>query len=178
LRLQYISKRDARVVIEELRGRECIDKSFVSLLEEFEDDAKRILGEKFEILAFGALPALFKTSKVEFYIPTLYAVNVFYNTKKILVTPTVTVDEGAVNPLKNGADAMIPGIRRISKAFTKGDVVSVFEPEEKYLVAIGIALIDSTAIAPGAKGKAVKNLNHVDDDIWRASLQIARTLQK
>jgi len=176
--MQYISKREARAIIEELRKRECIDKSFVSFLEEHEEDVKKILGEKFEIVAFGSLPALFKTSKVEFYMPTLYAINVFYNTKKILVTPAVTVDEGAVAHLKNGADVMIPGIKRISKAFTKGDIVSVFEPGERYFITIGIALVDSAAITPGARGKAIKNLNHVDDDVWRASLQVAKALQK
>jgi PUA-domain protein len=178
LKMQYLSKKDVKAVIDELRKRICIDRVFIDFLEELEDDVKRVSGERFEILAFGAIPALFKTNRVELYIPTLYAVNVFYNTKKILVTPTVTVDEGAVNHLKNGADVMIPGIKKLSKPFSKGDIVSVFEPGEKYLITIGIALVDSATITPGARGKAIKNLHHIDDDIWRASMQIAKALQK
>ncbi|MEM0026717.1 MAG: PUA domain-containing protein [Ignisphaera sp.] len=176
LRAQFISKKEIRSILEELQKRAEIDPQFIAYLKEFENDVKKVVEEKFEIVVFGATPALFKTQKISFYMPTLYAINVMYNTKKIAIVPAVVVDEGAVNHLKNGADVMIPGIRKILKDFTQNSIVGVLDPSEKYFLVVGYALMDSTQIVPGAKGKAIKNVSHIDDDIWRASLQIAKTL--
>ena len=118
-RVQYLSKRDIKNIIEALQKRSDIDPSFIQFLKEHEDDVKKVFDEKFEIIVFGATPALFKTPKIDFYIPTLYILNVLYNTKRVIVTPAVTVDEGAIPHLKNGADVMIPGIRKIVKNFSK-----------------------------------------------------------
>ena len=177
-RVQYLSKRDIKNIIEALQKRSDIDPSFIQFLKEHEDDVKKVFDEKFEIIVFGAIPALFKTAKIDFYIPTLYILNVLYNTKRVIATPAVTVDEGAIPHLKNGADVMIPGIRKIVKNFSKNDVVAVFEPSEKYFVVVGIALVDSSSILPGVKGKAVKNISHIDDEIWRASLQVAKVFSR
>lgn len=176
LRAQFVSKREVRNIFEELQKRSEIDQQFTALLKEFEDDVKKVVEEKFEIIVFGNMPALFKTQKTMFYMPTLYAINVMYNTKKIIIVPAVVVDEGAVNHLKNGADVMIPGIRKILKSFTQNSIVGVLEPSEKYFLVVGYSLVDSTQIVPGARGKAIKNISRIDDDIWKASLQIAKAL--
>jgi len=176
LRLNYISKRDVKNIFGELQKRVEIDPQLIDYLKEFEDDVKKVVEEKFEIVVFGSTPALFKTQKVDFYLPTLYIVNMLYNTKKIVAVPAVTVDEGAVSFLKNGADVMIPGIKKVLKSFSKNAIVAVLEPSEKYFIVIGYALVDSTQIAPGVKGKAVKNVSHLDDDVWRTSIQVAKAL--
>jgi PUA domain protein len=179
LKVQYLSKKDVRELLDELRSRPYIDKSLIDYVQEFEDDVKKVWEEeKFEIIVFGSFPTLFKSKKMDSYIITLYAVNVMYNTKGVLVVPAVVVDEGAVPHIKKGADVMLPGIKKVAKPFMKGDVVAVLEPSEKYAIALGIALVDSASIVPGAKGKGIKNVNYLDDDIWRACLQVAKVFQR
>lgn len=177
LRVQHISKRAVKAILTSLESRRDIDRAFVDMLKEYEE-VKVFLSQKFEIVVFNNIVALFKTSKLEFYMPTLYIVNTLYNTKRMLVVPSIVVDEGAVEPIKRGADVMMPGIRRVVKGFSKGDIVAVMEPEERYFIAIGIALVDSTHIAPGVKGRGIENVAHIDDEIWSASLQIARSLSR
>lgn len=173
LRIQYVSKKVLKSVLQVLECRHEIDRNFVEILREAEE-VKVAYGDMFEILVFDSIAALFKVHGIDFYIPTLYALNVLYNTKKLLVIPAVVVDEGAVEPLKRGADVMIPGIKKILRSFSKGDIVAVMESSEKYFIVVGIALINSENIIPGTRGKGIKNVSHIDDEIWNASLQLVR----
>jgi len=80
--------------------------------------------------------------------------------------PMVVVDMGAVPFVTNGADVMAPGIRSVADNVKVGDVVLVVD--EKYYkgLAVGILIMDREEILQKRKGKAIKNVHHVGDDIW------------
>lgn len=175
LRIQYLSKKLIKNVLASIESRHEIDMSFLAMLKEAEE-VKIVYGNGFEVIVFDNVAALFKIQGREEYMPTLYVINMFYNTKKILIVPSVLVDEGAIAPLKRGADVMLPGIKKVLKSFNKGDIVAVMEPGERYFIAVGIALLGSNSITPGAKGKGIENISHIDDNIWLVSLQLAKAL--
>ncbi|KUO41990.1 MAG: hypothetical protein APU95_00485 [Hadesarchaea archaeon YNP_N21] len=78
----------------------------------------------------------------------------------------VIVDMGAVPHVVNGADVMSPGIVRADEGIKEGDIVAVADERHGKVIAIGLALVGGEAMkAP--KGKAVKNLHYVGDDVWR-----------
>lgn len=177
LRIQYISKKALKNILQHLESRHDIDLTFIEMLRKAEE-VKVAYSDKFEIVVFNSTPALFKIEGMEIYIPTLYVLNVLYNTERLLIVPTVVVDEGAIEPLKRGADVMVPGIKKLLKSFNKGDIVAVMDPSERYLIVVGFALVDSESIAPGVKGKGIKNVSHLGDNIWTASIQLAKTFSK
>lgn len=177
LRIQYISKKILKNILQSLESRHEIDPNFIEMLKEAEE-IKIAYSDKFEILVFNSTAALFKVEGIEFYFPTLYVLNFLFNTRKLLVVPTVVVDEGAVGPLKRGADVMVPGIKKILRSFNKGDIVAVMEPSERYLIVVGLALVNSESIAPGVRGKGIKNISYLDDEIWSASIQLVKAFSK
>ena len=78
----------------------------------------------------------------------------------------VVVDEGALNFIMNGADVMKPGIVYADESIKKGEFVYVVVEGKETPIAIGIALVDGEEMKDG-KGKAIKNIHHVKDKIWR-----------
>ncbi|MEM4789271.1 MAG: PUA domain-containing protein [Ignisphaera sp.] len=175
IRIQHLSKKVVKSILSTLEKRRDIDPIFIDILREAET-VQIAYTEKFEIVMFNSIAALFKIQGKDLYIPTLYAINMLYNTKKLLIVPAVVVDEGAMEPLKRGADVMIPGIKKILKTFEKNDIVAVMEPSEKYAIVVGIALVNSADIVPKVKGKGIENISHLDDEIWLTSLQLVRAL--
>ncbi|MDP2845732.1 MAG: RNA-binding protein [Candidatus Methanoperedens sp.] len=77
----------------------------------------------------------------------------------------VTVDPGAVKFIINGADTMAPGIVEADPAIKEGDLVIVVEQAHGKALAIGRALMPGKDM-PGGKGKAVKSIHYVGDEIW------------
>ncbi|MFA4934541.1 MAG: RNA-binding protein [Candidatus Methanoperedens sp.] len=77
----------------------------------------------------------------------------------------VTVDPGAVKFIINGADTMAPGIVDADPAIKEGDLVIVVEQAHGKALAIGRALMPGKDM-PGGKGKAVKSIHYVGDEIW------------
>lgn len=78
----------------------------------------------------------------------------------------VIIDMGAVAHVASGADVMSPGIVSVDADIKKGDIVAIVDERHGKAIAIGVALVEGTEmIAP--KGKAVKNIHHVGDQIWR-----------
>ncbi|ADM27071.1 PUA domain containing protein [Ignisphaera aggregans DSM 17230] len=175
IKLQYLSKKSIKEILNSVISRKEISEKFIEFLQNAED-VKMGYTEDFEIYVFDAIPALFRVKDFKIYIPTLYALNYFLNTYKIHIVPSVVVDHGAIEPLKRGADVMMPGIKKINQMFKKEDIVGVLEPQEKYFIVVGIALIDSNNIVIGGKGKCIANISRLDDKIWRASLQLAKSL--
>ena len=97
----------------------------------------------------------------EEFFPTLFA-------KKILVDmPKVVVDKGAISAVCNGADVMAPGIVEIIGDFKKKDLVVVSEQNYGKSIALGRALLDADLANGLRKGKIIKNLHHIGDDIWK-----------
>jgi PUA domain protein len=77
----------------------------------------------------------------------------------------VVVDKGAMPYIMNGADVMKPGIVEVDEGIKAGDFVYVAVEEKLTPIAVGIALVDGVEMK-GGKGKAVKNIHHLKDDIW------------
>ena len=88
----------------------------------------------------------------------------------ILYRPTrrfVTVDMGAVKFVYNGADIMAPGIVEADAAIAPGDFVWVRDERNRQPLAIGEALTTGAEMALAEKGKSVRSIHHVGDDIWK-----------
>lgn len=82
----------------------------------------------------------------------------------------VTVDMGAVQFIRNGADVMSPGIVAADDSITPSDPVVIIEERHKKPLGIGTALISGVEMVQGTKGKAVKLVHHVGDTIWDLTL--------
>jgi len=82
----------------------------------------------------------------------------------------VVVDAGAVRFVANGADAMRPGIVSISPDVRAGHPVQVVEERYGKPLAIGIALFDAADMERQEKGKSVKSVHYVGDDIWNLEI--------
>ena len=79
----------------------------------------------------------------------------------------VVVDEGAMPHIINGADVMKPGIVEADENIKAGDFVYVVVEKKETPLAVGIALVDGKEMI-GGKGRAVKNIHHLKDKIWKA----------
>jgi len=79
----------------------------------------------------------------------------------------VVVDEGAVKFITNGADVMRPGIVELRGSFKKDDIVLIFSEKLVFPIAVGIALYDSNEIMEMKRGKVIKNVHHLGDDLFR-----------
>ena len=77
----------------------------------------------------------------------------------------VTVDSGALPYIMNGADVMKPGIVYADEDIKEGDFVYVTVEGKESPIAVGIALVDGQEMM-GEKGKAVKTIHHLKDDVW------------
>ena len=84
----------------------------------------------------------------------------------------VEVDMGAVGFVTNGADIMAPGIVDIDTKIEKDDFVWIRDVTHHKPLAIGKALMDGEEIIKTKKGKAIKNLHYVGDELWHFYQQI------
>lgn len=82
----------------------------------------------------------------------------------------VVVDAGAVRFVANGADAMRPGIVSISPDVRAGHPVQVVEERYGKPLAVGLALLDAADMERQEKGKSVKSIHYVGDDIWNLEI--------
>ncbi len=78
----------------------------------------------------------------------------------------VVVDMGAIKYLINGADVMAPGIVNADENIEEGDVVVVVDEKHNKPICVGIALISGKDMVEKDKGKAIKNIHYVGDEIW------------
>lgn len=116
---------------------------------ELEDDRKIVIVEG---------KALFVSSRDGLF-PALSAVD-------LLQLRRVVIDMGAVPHIANGADVMGPGIVSADMEIKAGDTVTVLDERHGKPLAVGIALVPGTEMKT-PKGKVVKNIHHVGDEIWR-----------
>ncbi|MFP3157611.1 MAG: PUA domain-containing protein [Caldivirga sp.] len=96
--------------------------------------------------------------------PTLLAANKY----PVILNyyPVAQVDEGAVKPIATGADVMRPGIKGLSRPFKVGDVVLVRSPSGR-IIAITVSLFESEELMRMSRGRVLKNIHHVNDEVWR-----------
>lgn len=88
----------------------------------------------------------------------------------LLCKPTrrhVTVDMGAVKFVYNGADVMAPGIVDADAAIAVGDFVWVRDERNLRALAVGEALMTGAEMGTSEKGKSVRSIHHVGDDLWK-----------
>ena len=95
-----------------------------------------------------------------FYL-TVYGVMKFRPSKG-----RVVVDEGALKFILNGADVMKPGIVEADPEIRRGDFCYVVVEKKLTPLAVGIALVNGEEMI-GERGKAVKNIHHINDKIWK-----------
>jgi PUA-domain protein len=79
----------------------------------------------------------------------------------------ITVDMGAIKFLCSGADLMRPGIVAIEEGINSGDIVSVIDVNNKKLLIIGKALLNTFDMRNQKSGKSALNLHYVGDGIWK-----------
>jgi len=78
----------------------------------------------------------------------------------------VEVDHGAIPFLMNGADCMIAGVHAADDTVVAGDLVWVRDMTHKKPLAVGWALMSGADMTEGAKGKGIKTLHWVGDELW------------
>lgn len=85
---------------------------------------------------------------------------------KSMQFPFITVDNGAISHILNGANVFAPGIVNHS-SFKKGEVVLVNNLKGT-TIAIGLAILDSVSLERDQKdvGMVVSSLHHLHDEIW------------
>jgi len=82
--------------------------------------------------------------------------------------PRVVVDMGAVAHVVNGADIMRPGIGDIPSSFAKGDLLVIVDEKYGKPLALGLAEVELTEMKSMSKGKVIKNVHFVGDELWNA----------
>ncbi|MHA2357504.1 MAG: DUF1947 domain-containing protein [Candidatus Heimdallarchaeaceae archaeon] len=84
--------------------------------------------------------------------------------------PKITVDIGAIRFITNGADVMAPGIVYFEDEIKKNTVIAIHEEKADTIIAVGLALISSQEFDEVEKGKVIKTLHYLNDQIWKLQL--------
>ena len=77
-----------------------------------------------------------------------------------------SVDRGAIPFLMNGADCMAAGIQIVDPVIQRGDLVWVRDEEHGKPIAIGWALMDAETMDQSIKGKSIRTIHWIGDDLW------------
>ena len=80
------------------------------------------------------------------------------------------VDHGALPFLMNGADCMAAGIHRACETIEEDDLIWIRDQSHGKPLAIGWATMGSNEMVAATKGKAVKMLHHIGDELWELEL--------
>ncbi len=83
----------------------------------------------------------------------------------------VTVDDGAIKFILNGADVMVPGIIDADHIIEKNDAVWIRDVRGLPL-AVGQALMRGIDMVQAEGGRAVTIRHYIGDDLWRASRSV------
>jgi len=78
----------------------------------------------------------------------------------------VVVDDGAIKYILNGANIMAAGVTDADEDIKINEIVWVKDCRGLPL-AIGKALMDGKEMKEAKKGKAVENMHHIGDKIWK-----------
>ena len=92
--------------------------------------------------------------------------------------PAIIVDMGAVPHIVNGADVMRPGIKDFRGEFDEGDLVVIRDERNLKPLAVAIALVRLEECKAMERGKAAKNIHHVNDKIWKLMRKIRHILER
>ena len=78
----------------------------------------------------------------------------------------VEVDHGAIPFLMNGADCMVAGVQAADEDIAVGELVWIREMTHKKPLAIGWSTMEGREMAAATKGKGIKTLHWVGDELW------------
>lgn len=78
----------------------------------------------------------------------------------------ISVDAGAIRFVTKGADVMRPGVTEIDDEISKGDFIVIVDDRFNKPLACGISEYDSLGMRALDKGKVLKNIHFVGDDVW------------
>ena len=78
----------------------------------------------------------------------------------------VEVDHGAIPFLMNGADCMVAGVQAADEDITEGELVWIRDMTHKKPLAIGWSTMGGQEMAAATKGKGIKTLHWVGDELW------------
>ncbi len=157
-RRHAMRKKDFKELKEKLKivlGDE-VDSLFEKGAELVVSDIGEFYAENKKILAFKIGDRIF---------PSLRVLN-----EGLIKLPSVTVDMGAVPYVTNGADIMAPGITQISDELKAGTIIMIIDENFSKALAIGELLFDGSEIHNMKRGKAIKNIHFVNDEIWKIKL--------
>ncbi len=82
----------------------------------------------------------------------------------------VEVDHGAIPFLMNGADCMIAGVHGADEGIEPGNHVWIRDKEHKRPLALGWALMSGEEMVEQTKGKGIKTIHWVSDELWEMEL--------
>ena len=111
-----------------------------------------------QILLIEGKPALIVTDE------SIYPTLIF--DEYLHFAPKVVVDMGAVPHVCNGANVMVPGVRRYEGKFDKDSIVYVVDEIHGKPIALGQTLFDHEEVKTLDQGVVVRNLFHVGDKAW------------
>lgn len=99
-----------------------------------------------------------------------YINNIVYPSLKLLLNtntqiPAIYLDLGAIPFITKGADLMKPGVKDLEQ-FEKGQFVIMKDATHKRPLALGIAEFNSEEIKTMEKGKVIKTIHYIGDNIW------------
>lgn len=114
--------------------------------------------QEIKIFIFGKTPFLAGIRGHLF--PTLLFEDIFP------LLPKIVVDMGAIPHICNGADIMAPGVIKIDGEFGKDSFILIIDERYRKPIAIGEALLDSETMKATKRGRIVKNVHHVGDEVW------------
>ena len=78
----------------------------------------------------------------------------------------VDVDHGAIPFLMNGADCMVAGVQAADEDIAVGELVWIRDMTHKKPLAIGWSTMDGQEMATATKGKGIKTLHWIGDELW------------
>ncbi|MHC1593377.1 MAG: RNA-binding protein [Methermicoccaceae archaeon] len=155
---QLLRKKQKKHIIPELESYLAGEVSFESAkIELLEVD-----GTAFDIVLVDGEPLAFLEG--ERVVPSLRAA-----LKYGVSRGEVVVDAGAVKHVVNGADIMAPGVVSADASIESGDTVFVKEEAHGKFLSVGEALM-AGSLMKGEKGKVVKSIHHVGDELWKLEL--------
>ncbi|ALU11678.1 PUA domain containing protein [Ignicoccus islandicus DSM 13165] len=150
-----LSKREKKQLIKEI-PRELIEVDLNEKIEEAKVVSDRS-GKEYLVIYINDKPTLARIKNK--FIPILCGQKLEFR--------GVVVDEGAVKHITNGADVMRPGIVEVKGEFDKGDLVLVYSVNLPFPIAVGEALYSSEEIKKMEKGKVIKNIHHLGDELFK-----------
>ena len=78
----------------------------------------------------------------------------------------VDVDHGAIPFLMNGADCMVAGVQAADEDIAVGELVWIRDMTRKKPLAIGWSTMEGQEMASATKGKGIKTLHWIGDELW------------